>query len=493
MPSGMRTYGTRRRYVSKDNAIWASLDELPEALHKIDTNVTNNELNKRRSSFSLKIDKKSSIGKKDEDNSVKSLPDAVDKVDGRRSKSNLRLVPTIIVPSRGRDINETNNNSTVNTSIYKPKFASQINTEFQEKSSKTSTHLEYLLGLADQQMPVSFRDYIKSIKSPVYKIGEASYSEVFKVEEDEPIVLKIMPFGKRNQIRCADIINELKITKSLSKLEGYVGLRRAIIVKGTYPSALIEEWDKYDIQKESENERPDRYHSSQLYCILCLNHSGTDLEHVELSNWFEAWGIFYKTVKILSIGERNFEFEHRDMHWGNILINKRNDEDLSCLLDEVSFDEFHSSDTSSTLSERSFTSDSLEITLIDFTLARMRHSSLSSPIFNEFDDPDLFVGQGDYQFDIYRLMSKVTKGQWDGYFPKTNILWIHYLLHQILYKKTIPKPRDPREKSLMERLKDLYTLLEPFQGYRRGSCPLQRCMFSSATSLDEWVNQHFDE
>ncbi|WBW71809.1 haspin related kinase Hrk1 [Schizosaccharomyces osmophilus] len=493
MPSGMRTYGTRRRYVSKDNAIWASLDELPQALHMIDTNVTNNEFNKHTSSFSLEIDKKSSGAKRSEDKSVKSLPKAVDKTDGRHSKSNLHLVPTIVVPSHGRNINETKDNSALNTSTSEPKSTSDTNTRLQENSHKMPTQLAFLLGLVDQEMPVSFKDYIKSFKSPIYKIGEASYSEVFKVEKDEPIVLKIMPFGKKNQIRCSDIINELKITKKLSKLEGYVNLRRAIIVKGTYPSILIEEWDKYDLQKESENERPNRYHSSQLYCILCLNHSGTDLEHVELSNWFEAWLIFNKTMKVLAIGERNFEFEHRDMHWGNILIKRRDDEDLSYLLDEVSFDEFDSSNTSLTVPERSSTADSLDITLIDFTLARMRHTGSSSPIFNEFDDPDLFNGRDDYQFDIYRLMAKVTKGHWDEYFPKTNILWLHYLLHQILYRKTIPKPRDHHEQQLMERLKKLFKLLEPLQRSRRGSCPLQNCAFSSATSLDEWVSQRFDE
>ncbi|EPY50786.1 haspin protein kinase [Schizosaccharomyces cryophilus OY26] len=492
MSSGMRTYGTGRRYVSKDNAIWASLDESPQALHILDTNVTNNELNKHASSFSIEIGKKASCVKKSEDESVKLLPKAADKTEERHKKSNSHLVPTIIVPSHGRNIAKTSD-SDVNTSITESKMTENLNAGLQNRPQRKSTQLSYLLGLVDQQIPISFRDYIKTFKSSIYKIGEASYSEVFKVEKDEPIVLKIMPFGKENQIRCSDIINELKITKRLSSLEGYVDLQEAVIVKGTYPSILIKEWDRYDRQKESENERPDFFHSSQLFCILCLSHGGTDLEHLELSDWFETWNIFLKAAKALATGERKFEFEHRDMHWGNILIKRRNDEDLSYLLDEVSFDEFEDSNTSFPVSERSFTADSLEITLIDFTLARMRHTGSSSPIFNEFDDPELFSGRGDYQFDIYRLMAKVTKGQWGEYFPKTNILWLHYLLYQLLYKKTIPKPRDLREQQLKERLTKLFKLLEPVRRPHKGSCPLQNCAFPSAASLDEWINQQYDD
>jgi len=29
---------------------------------------------------------------------------------------------------------------------------------------------------------------------------------------------------------------------------------------------------------------------------------------------------------------------------------------------------------------------------------------------------------GDYQFDIYRLMKHLTRGEWDGFHPITNIL-----------------------------------------------------------------------
>ena len=37
-------------------------------------------------------------------------------------------------------------------------------------------------------------------------------------------------------------------------------------------------------------------------------------------------------------------------------------------------------------------------------------------------------------------MKNETKGNWDRFFPKTNIMWMHYLIDKILVeKKTLPK------------------------------------------------------
>jgi hypothetical protein len=50
----------------------------------------------------------------------------------------------------------------------------------------------------------------------------------------------------------------------------------------------------------------------------------------------------------------------------------------------------------------------------------------------ELSDEDYFTGQGDYQFEIYRLMRTETGGRWSGFYPRTNVLWLHYLLDKCL-------------------------------------------------------------
>ncbi|CAK9147288.1 unnamed protein product, partial [Ilex paraguariensis] len=52
-------------------------------------------------------------------------------------------------------------------------------------------------------------------------------------------------------------------------------------------------------------------------------------------------------------------------------------------------------------------------------------------------DPELFEGpKGDKQSDTYRKMKEVTEECWEGSFPKTNVLWLQYLVDILLLKKS---------------------------------------------------------
>lgn len=51
------------------------------------------------------------------------------------------------------------------------------------------------------------------------------------------------------------------------------------------------------------------------------------------------------------------------------------------------------------------------------------------------EDETLFTGRGDYQFDVYRLMKKANKNDWEPFEPHTNVLWLHYLADKMLKKK----------------------------------------------------------
>lgn len=91
------------------------------------------------------------------------------------------------------------------------------------------------------------------------------------------------------------------------------------------------------------------------------------------------------------MAESELKFEHRDLHWGNILINtvekdKKKDYYLNGQKIEVAM-------------------KGVEVSIIDFTLSRMEFDGVV--IFNDLSlDKDLFTAKGDYQFEIYRLMQK---------------------------------------------------------------------------------------
>jgi serine/threonine-protein kinase haspin len=113
----------------------------------------------------------------------------------------------------------------------------------------------------------------------------------------------------------------------------------------------------------------------------------------------------------LSSAERETQFEHRDLHWGNILIKPLDQpEDLAA------------AETEGTLPEclRTATRD-VQATVIDFTLSRATLED-GRILSGGLEDDALFDGEGDQQYECYRIMRRLTKGDWQAYCPITNVV-----------------------------------------------------------------------
>ena len=92
------------------------------------------------------------------------------------------------------------------------------------------------------------------------------------------------------------------------------------------------------------------------------------------------------------VAEHQLQFEHRDLHWGNILIRDTEDKVLEYALDKDTVYEVKTEKT--------------KATIIDFSLSRLTSTKDKCVLFNDLSkDPELFQAQGDYQFDIYRSVS----------------------------------------------------------------------------------------
>lgn len=90
----------------------------------------------------------------------------------------------------------------------------------------------------------------------------------------------------------------------------------------------------------------------------------------------------------LAVAENKFEFEHRDLHWGNILVAKTLDKFAEYIVDGKIV---------------KVPTHGVKATIIDYTLSRMVYDG--ALLYNNLaDDEELFSADGDYQFDIYRLM-----------------------------------------------------------------------------------------
>ncbi|KAG5355509.1 Serine/threonine-protein kinase haspin-like protein hrk1 [Yarrowia sp. C11] len=341
-----------------------------------------------------------------------------------------------------------------------------------------TTQLSTLLNLCDCGEVVDFSFFLDTVLSDhrqgaLVKLAEASYSEVFSRGSS---VFKIIPFGndEQEQSPVKDIIQELTIAKTVQSLEGFVKVLGATVCRGKYPDHLIGLWDDYANFKGSESHRPDFYSENQLFCVVELANSGTDLEHFELESWMEAEYVFWRVVNSIAEAESKFQFEHRDLHWGNIVIQRTARPDIEEKLANMSLDDL---DNAVFDDEDDFVAPNLKVTLIDYTLSRAQvparygiDDGAVTTVFTGLDHPDFFRGRGDYQFDIYRFMrvlinsatselnsvvncgasinsshsslSSVASNKrdsnetdWSLFAPKTNIMWLHYLATKLLDNK----------------------------------------------------------
>lgn len=95
-----------------------------------------------------------------------------------------------------------------------------------------------------------------------------------------------------------------------------------------------------------------------------------------------------QTALSLAVAERRFEFEHRDLHWGNILIAPTTEKFVEYRVDGKVV---------------KLLTHGVKATIIDYSLSRMVYDG-AVLYDNLARDEELFQSNGDYQFDIYRLM-----------------------------------------------------------------------------------------
>ncbi|PWN51992.1 hypothetical protein IE53DRAFT_378522 [Violaceomyces palustris] len=364
---------------------------------------------------------------------------------------------------------------------------------------------------------------LSRISSKLEKIGEASYSEVFKLhyfDENsgggrngagpkapsrdqilETSVIKIIPIrlcddephpeevDVPDESSCDDVCREVEVTKRLgtkmvSESSTFVELKHAQVVKGAYPEELLQAWDRFDQRRRkkygegAENIRPSVLPPSQHYAVLVLSDGGPDLESAKLKDWSQAAGLFWQVTRGIAGMEEAFGFEHRDLHWGNILVQTSTpklvvnspktppdcDSDSSCRQKSKARSRRNTPEEDSqggagqvpqdmeTYSEAvqsSWTEWLLEpqicgsrATIIDFSLSRISGGKNSEVIAYNFEAEEIFEGEGDFQFDVYRSMRDLTKGDWDSFFPLTNLMWLQYLIRKLLQEKGLKPPPD---------------------------------------------------
>jgi len=332
------------------------------------------------------------------------------------------------------------------------------------------TSLDKLLRVCTNQEVLQFDHiYPPDVIEGSTKVGEGAFGEVFLIgaSGDDRPVLKVVPIdgdipvNGENQTKIEDMMSEVIISDALSKLRleapnttsGFVEVRGCHVFQGAYPPQLLVLWDKYNQEQESENDRPDNLPEDQLYIALEFNNAGKDLEKFTFKHASQALQAWKQVAHALAVAEEELMFEHRDLHWGNVLVKETTNKFVQFTLGGDIFQ---------------VETGGVETSIIDFSLSRLSMDKVT--IFNNLsEDPTLFTARGkgqsggDYQFDVYRKMRDFNRNEWEEFTPKTNILWLDYMLEKMMTEvyysgKKTAKPH----KSGLGKMRSIRSTLEDF-------------------------------
>ncbi|CAI5444577.1 unnamed protein product [Caenorhabditis angaria] len=326
--------------------------------------------------------------------------------------------------------------------------------------------IDQLLHVVGQTEAMKWTQFPKGTftASNVKKLGEGAYGEVFATKYDgNPVAIKIVPIeaDENNPIfdglfnggvmpTSSVVLPEVVVMKELTALNNidgmnsspnFISLTACHVVQGKYPAGLIKAWDLYAEKKESLNDRPSDYSSNlQTYITFVTANGGNDLESFVVSSENEIRSILCQLLLSLVVAEKELEFEHRDMHLGNVLIAKVEK------ADKLSY-KFNDN----LMTVNSF---GVKANIIDFTLSRIKKEA-TTVFLNLENDDEIFKGQNDPQFDVYRRMRQNNNRDWQEFQPCTNLFWVEYLANRM-----IEEPICPKKVVTAKRRKELKTLFD---------------------------------
>lgn len=349
-----------------------------------------------------------------------------------------------------------------------------------------TAHCSSLLSLSSHGI-INFTEWSNQLSAHFHiaKIAEASFGEVYRLSlledhssfsQTDESVLKIIalkppepavPPPSRKKERAAaikkieamskveDVANEVKLLQRMSTIPGFTNFRDVRIMQGRPPQAFIKAFRDFNAEQKARKGEtsvfPDpakkaSYPDDQLWAVIEMQDAGVDLERYiergECRSIWAVWDVFWQVVLTLAKGEEGAEFEHRDLHLGNICVRGEQPSDSPSKQTEI--------DT-----KRKLNFTGLETTIIDYTISRaLLDPGTKETAFHDLSMPSsasIFEGDSteEYQYDIYRYMRGcVLVGDpyytppespaappttpWSLYTPRTNLIWLHYTLHTLL-------------------------------------------------------------
>lgn len=401
----------------------SSFSELHKSMYAANTNgsfvednnssIISNSLSKRLSSSNL------SLGNLKHRSSQSSLKH-------KSSQSSLQRFKT-----RRKSNNMTEEGSISSSSSHPPKISLPVVDQMSRDKIKTKLRDSTSLLSLNSSLPIMVKDYDEVILQQILNYCDVREelppddeyipplqnsvllsTHVWRADSDgTTVVYKKLPLGTLEDVTYSKsmCLHELRMLRLCKGTTGLPYLLRSFVIRERTIDENVEAEDK-------------------LFLLIILRDSGAPLKGIKLTTWSQALKIFWQVVTTLYVAETKFEFEHRNLCLDHILVDAN-----------------------------------LNVTLCDLKCSRAYWSSMGEVLYTRLDHPLFFQGGGDYQFDVYNLMRAIlSESSWDGHEPRTNLLWLHFLLIKILQKNDGKLIHHGREK-----LAAMAQLLDPCSTAKR--------------------------
>jgi serine/threonine-protein kinase haspin len=400
---------------------------------------------------------------------INALKDIESRTAPNQKKERRRLVPTLV--TQGPDTHPTNKKQ-MGAWVSKPALPQgEPPNPLPESEDFYTRYASPLLALSDRKHIVGFQSWSDELEPhfEITKIAEASFSEVYRLSSattptsgiKSESVLKVValktpptaPLPSQLQLRAVrdrdgqlekektqreerdqwkshveDVLSEVKLLQNLTHIPGFTVFRDLTIVQGRPSTSFNDAWRNWNKsrQRGKKSEFPDpskkpSYDDTQLWAVVEMQDAGTDCEKIMelggLTSIWEVWDVFWGVAISVGKAEEACQFEHRDLHLGNICV--RSSRVGADILRPLVKDPLR----------RKLRFTGLEPTVIDYTLSRadviaspswqssalsdistlttVSHEKVVDVAFLDLDkDPALFEGDAseEYQYEIYRYM-----------------------------------------------------------------------------------------
>jgi serine/threonine-protein kinase haspin len=400
----------------------------------------------------------------------------------------------------------------------------------------------------------SYQDFTNfvSANGTAKKIAEAGFGEVYQISISDPddpgspeeSVFKILPLRRqavdartrskwtkeqkemyeremKEHTTLKDATSEIKILMNLSPIVGFVDFKELHVLRGRSNSYWSSIYQSFQASQSEKSAFPDPMDANgwaddQLFLAIEMVYAGEPLSKLlkQMTTVWSVWDIMWGVLLAIGRAEEHFEFEHRDLHVGNICLKPLD----ATHTDGVDWPNMQVQDYTRDLN---FTD--LEVTILDYGLSRIRLPDAKrgqDVIYTKLEE-DIFRGDESEsrQYAMYRHMKNVmyfdepnadyearadevakSRRNWRGFHPLTTAVWLCFLVEKLAANIKWPSESAENEQWNMKNVKILAPeerelarakmlvvearLKELFEMLTLGNIPSE---VWSATSVVEWA------